>query len=42
MGAKGLNNFVLMLIMDTGVDVVHMVEYTDYGESGTNDKISIL
>jgi hypothetical protein len=38
MGAKKLNNFVLMLVMDTGVVVVHMIYLhskmdTDSGES---------
>jgi hypothetical protein len=26
MGAKELNNFVLILVMDTGVDVVHTIK----------------
>ena len=42
MGAKELNNLVLMLVMDTGIDVVHMVEYTDHGKSETDNERSIL
>jgi len=29
MGAKELNNLVLMMAMDTGVVFVYMIEYTD-------------